>query len=995
LRKLLVIATLTILVLSSVLVYGTGLAGAELQIDGTSGKSSRTEARKITYDITKFEGDLESKEYVFGDGGGTFSDLNVTIPKRATVLSATVDLEGLPLLEEFKYDYMDKVNNSAWKDFTSQLPPTSSPSNFKDTAFSNSDYRDIQSKNNIMATTEGGSSPNATSRPVQLYKFKVTDQDTSNFNFYWYGESWATNPAGTGYNNELSIYVYCPTNTTWVLLSKQTSATVAMPAKLTVDKTKPGASSYVDSDLSMYFIAIGNIISAGFTKGMLGADYVQLKVYAGNEYYPTGAALNVGADADNEWTKVGQFKNKVTIGDSNNFKTELQEHIDAAGTEVGTMSVKFKIGSESKGRIWIGDLNISIVALEPNNPPIEISGELTHFYMTEDDETSGDNLIDLGTAFSDDHDDNQTLVYAIVEAGDPGTLEAVLDSDGHHVDFIPAENFFGTVMFRVKATDSGADELPDTFDDLVCLSRFFNVTVNPVNDAPEIILPAEQFNVNESAELKFAATVTDVDDDTFTWESNDTARVIVTPDTQNSSNAEVVFNHLQKDLSKSVTFNLKVLDSGGSQGEQFLAAGYVNVTVDVININNPPKFVELTIMPDEYTEPMIAGAPTVLNKDNSALEDEYFNLSLSVEDPDLGIDLDEKLTFTLTPEDPAPEGTLEIDAESGQVTFLPTNADVGTVKFSVKVSDWKGESAEHDIEVNVKNRNDKPYDIKIIEPYDREFTTDDTINFSGRASDDDFDVPDSTEELTYMWYSNHSSVLLGTGKELKDISLEAGWHEITLRVGDSEGEYGSDSIVLIVTQVDIIDDQPDDDDKPGDNKDDGDPKLIQTPDEKEGGSSFWMLLAAIIVAVVVALVLFAVIRSRRKKEEEEPEDDDEHQPVMPFGPGYMGMQYGQVPPQMQGMGGQMDYYTAQQMGMPYYGQPQQVFPQQAAFQGMAAQPQPGLSQLPAAPQSEAQVTEQMTTSDPLAITVDGQKPSAEQLEGVQNSDLPKTRPVEK
>jgi hypothetical protein len=80
LRKLLVIATLTILVLSSVLVYGTGLAGAELQIDGTSGKSSRTEARKITYDITKFEGDLESKEYVFGDGGGTFSDLNVTIP---------------------------------------------------------------------------------------------------------------------------------------------------------------------------------------------------------------------------------------------------------------------------------------------------------------------------------------------------------------------------------------------------------------------------------------------------------------------------------------------------------------------------------------------------------------------------------------------------------------------------------------------------------------------------------------------------------------------------------------------------------------------------------------------------------------------------------------------------------------------------------------------------------------------------------------------------
>jgi hypothetical protein len=115
---------------------------------------------------------------------------------------------------------------------------------------------------------------------------------------------------------------------------------------------------------------------------------------------------------------------------------------------------------------------------------------------------------------------------------------------------------------------------------------------------------------------------------------------------------------------------------------------------------------------------------------------------------------------------------------------------------------------------------------------------------------------------------------------------------------------------------------------------------------------------------------------------------------MPFGQGYMGMQYGQVPPQMQGMNGQMDYYTAQQMGMPYYGQPQQVYPQQAAFQGMAAQPQPGLSQLPAAPQSEAPVTEPTAAEDPLAITVDGQKPSAEQLEGVQNSELPKTRPVE-
>jgi hypothetical protein len=538
----------------------------------------------------------------------------------------------------------------------------------------------------------------------------------------------------------------------------------------------------------------------------------------------------------------------------------------------------------------------------------------------------------------------------------------------------------------VKATDTGADEVADTFDDLMSFSRYFNVTVDPVNDAPVLSTASELLAVNESDTLTFTVTVSDIDDDAFEWDSNLTDKVDVVPDTLNSSLAEITFDHDSSDVSKTHHFYVKVWDSGGSEGENFIISDSINFTVDVINLNDPPKLVRVTILPDEYSEPIVDGSPSILKNENAALEDELFELSFKATDPDIGFDPLEELTFSLSVQGTV-DGELSIDPETGKVSFIPTNADVGTVRFNVTVTDRLGESDTSSVELQVKNTNDAPLNVRIIQPERREFNTSEKIQFKGEASDDDLELWNTQEQLTFLWSTNKTTVVLGFGDSLDDISLEEGLHNITLKVTDVAGAAAFDYIELLITPPDETEPDPDDKDKDKDNdtdpKDDttNDPKTQSPGDEKSSNSLYMMLMAILIAVVIVVIVLYSLMRRKKDAKPDEVESEGE----MPAGqPGAMPMMPGQV---QNGFNGQM-YQTPYGFQQPFPAQQQMPmqYPQapEAAFQQPAA--------LPAA---EVQTAPEAAQTEPAPAHVEGEKPSTADLENVDTQNLMTTKPVDK
>jgi hypothetical protein len=1042
-RKIFSVVVLTLLIIGSFSVMFDSLSIAS---DDQSNRSQPS-SRKETKYITKFTGGIENKEMEFGAGGGVNTELNVTLPRRSTVLSAGMDVEGLAVLEEYDIDFTNLTDKSAWEGDISKIPPSESPYKYEDTQFDNTEYSKIKKENDNNKAeyhfNEGGTGNISTSgRPYHMFKFKITTSTPSKMKYYWVGEGFGTSGGITRPTNEITTYIFSTQNKSWDKLDYQTKQSNT-EVTFTVDKMVNQASNYLDANNTVYFMAVGPSCISGLSKGWVATDYIKLTVYAGNIKYPENVKLDVGADGSYEWTNTAPLTTKVVIGDGQSFKSTLQYHIDNAGTVEGDFTVVLKFSTGTQGRLGIDNLNITIEALEHNDPPSEVTGSLGHFYMTEDDLESGDNLIDLSICFTDDHESPLILKYAIEEEEDETKLDAVIDTDGYHVDFIPAEDFYGTLKFRVNATDMGADELPDTFDDGVCISDVFSVTVAPINDAPVFEVEDEQLTVNESDTLNFDVLVSDVDDTSFDWETNLTDKVTITPYETKGPKVKIEVTPADKDVGKTVYFSLKVTDNGGGQGDTFKARVYNNMTVDVINLNDPPEIEKLTLLRDFHSEVAIAGAVVRFEDDYAAAEDDTYEISVDATDPDIGIEPNEKLTYTITTEK-APEGQLDIDPDTGIITMLPTNADVGTVKFTVIVTDWQGENVEQDVEVDVINRNDPPMNVRIVKPDEREFTTDDKIDFKGECDDVDLDIPYSEEALTFIWFTNRTAVSLGTGDEIFDRQLSAGWHEITLRVVDSKDEYVSTSIDLLVTDanagpgpgIDTDHDgmpdvwenlyglnpsDPSDADTDLDNDDftnldeykadtipndsssfptTDEPIPTSQPDDKAGNVIYMGALAIIIIVVVIILVLFGVIIPKRKKKVEDDAEDLTQQPAMP---GMMGMP-GAMPqyPMYYQTPQAMPYVAPQQLGVPQYGaapypqQPVQPFGQP---QGGLPAPTPSQFQSPLPPvetqkpglAETAQDTGQ--SYDRGAISVEATKPTAEELNNVKAEDLPSTKPI--
>ncbi len=324
--------------------------------------------------------------------------------------------------------------------------------------------------------------------------------------------------------------------------------------------------------------------------------------------------------------------------------------------------------------------------------------------------------------------------------------------------------------------------------------------------------------------------------------------------------------------------------------------------------------------------------------------DDWDIVSSSVYISDITIKVFEDIAVTLyaTAYDPADHDTItfsdntelfEIDPNSGEISFNPTNDDVGEYDVTISVDDGQAVNniVSNDFKFIVENVNDPPNTPIIKSPKDRNtYITDSPIKFKGIGDDPDLHIPDTKDWISYEWTTNASKDELSLDKEFSK-KLEPGFYQIILTVSDSSGEKVSTEISIRVdinrtldTDKDGTPDYQDDDDdgdqipdewelkypnilnpldpldakedndkdgysnleeylgddgKPG-NADSTNPeRKSDAPDRgatadggggEDSSSSYYIFAAVLVIVVIIILILlFMFMRSKKKKDEEE------------------------------------------------------------------------------------------------------------------------------
>ncbi len=261
------------------------------------------------------------------------------------------------------------------------------------------------------------------------------------------------------------------------------------------------------------------------------------------------------------------------------------------------------------------------------------------------------------------------------------------------------------------------------------------------------------------------------------------------------------------------------------------------VEIYVSPVNDLPKIVQVG---NRYTMP---GYPEL---DFIVYQDHWLNLTIEVEDMDGDLERGNIIYFmNLTT-----RGNLYL--ENNQVHFNPSNADVGTHYINISITDGNETPIEYisqHIRIIVQNVNDPPI-VLIISPLEgSEFFKDENITFSCIASDIDLLIPGSSEKLTFQWTTNISKFgILGTDRDLENLSLDPGYYNVSVTVSDSSQTTASDYLHISIKEKT----------KPPDHK----------PSGKKTSESYWWVWIILIIIIIIIILLVIFLLIKKKKEEE-------------------------------------------------------------------------------------------------------------------------------
>jgi hypothetical protein len=324
------------------------------------------------------------------------------------------------------------------------------------------------------------------------------------------------------------------------------------------------------------------------------------------------------------------------------------------------------------------------------------------------------------------------------------------------------------LKIQLKANQHGYDEVTvraketlkrDTDTYTFTSNHKINITVTPVNDVPEIeIAPAVQGYEDFLITIPISAKDPDIltDDDVITFSTNrsdglgpdDLEGFEITVDEFDITKANITFTPINAHVGKllvEVIVKDKELDEDTAELE-----------IEVLNTNDDPIIVEVsTDETREFLQPEMASVEFT-SKRYGAYEDEWFNMTIKIVDVDISIGESNDIEFNIKNSTFATSVDINHSnptALSALVSFLPRNSDVGYNYINISVHDGKGGIDEVSIYIKTLNVNDQP-DIPLILKPDSDngtFSIVDEITFRGSCYDEDFEIPGSDEELTYIW----------------------------------------------------------------------------------------------------------------------------------------------------------------------------------------------------------------------------------------------------
>lgn len=777
---------------------------------------------------------------LFEDGTAN-ATYHIAVPRAGTVDGAELVLEG-----EARYSLKGTPTNftdnptaghQAFYGPDGRFPPVGGPGNYKWGQFSQMDEDEVARLDGGCKVdyTDWGNNPPPHMRPYHLFDLVVDRTDMERLRIEWDG--YGVNPDNGTFTHAATLWVFNNVASTW--------EGVASYANNDADNTVRPLQAmlrephdYTTSGGHVYALVFGQEDEAGPTVGIVATDYVAATVLRNDTLV---LARDVELAVDNGtalWGRSGELSGQVTVGAAQGLAAAMQAWVDAQRVGPGQVAVPLtlRVGATTYAAVRVR--SVAVQVREPDNraPAFVRAADLQ---MTEDVDVP--QALDMWEHFEDELQGDD-LVYAVEHESNASAVRATVAGDGRHVDLgTVAPDWAGSVTFRFSATDAWG---------LKTVSTDFNVTVVQVNDPPSADAPPTQY-LQEDVPYRLNLTVRDPDvpygdaltftDDTGMFDVDQTGRIAFTPaqedvgrhdinvtvtDASGGSVRVPITMHVAESNDPPVivdpgvleveeggylSWNFTLIDPDGAdtgtwtlvgrKGSMFLgryngrltwiptdeevgwhnvsvivsdrqgASFQLNVTLHVVNVNDPPS-IEAPITPP-LTEGML------------------FQFKLTFTDPDLALDPDERLTFTVDP-------PLFAIAPNGTVSFTPTNDHVGSHRLNVTVTDAAGASAIARWDIEVANVNQPP----VVEPVpDQTWPEDEPVSMRIVATD-----PDRGDALEYIDSTSIFIINTATGAiDFVPRQQEAGEHTITIRVRD---RAGAEVRVTFMAVIQAVNDPP-------------------------------------------------------------------------------------------------------------------------------------------------------------------------------------------
>ena len=279
-----------------------------------------------------------------------------------------------------------------------------------------------------------------------------------------------------------------------------------------------------------------------------------------------------------------------------------------------------------------------MIGPEPNQAPVITETDPQAVTMSEDGSPTAFNL----TLHATDANPGDTLTWSISGAASHGTATASGTGASKVIGYTPIENYNGSDSFVVQVSDGNGGT--DTIT--------VNVTIDPVNDAPELAAIGAK-SVAEGSALAFTATASDADlpAQTLSFSLDDGSGGSVPAGATITAGGAFSWTPTEAQGGDSYTFMLRERRHGCRLRDDHVTVSETNVAPELAAI----------------------GAKSVA-------ESSELSFTATATDVDLPAQL---LTFSLVG---TPTGAA-IDGRTGIFTWTPTVAQVGDHTFTVKVCD--------------------------------------------------------------------------------------------------------------------------------------------------------------------------------------------------------------------------------------------------------------------------------------------------------------------